>query len=135
MSYESPNPISTPSGPRPIDSAVKLAVDLIEQESGKFEPQKMPNEYAQAIHELVQAKVEQRAPEVQIETEKRENSESRQHHGRAQEEHAGEGADEGQRIQWVSGWARQRQRVKCLLRRHGHGLRRGARLISLHMHR
>jgi DNA end-binding protein Ku len=46
--------------------AVKLAVDLIEQQSGKFEPQKMPNEYAQAVHELVQAKVEQRAPEVAI---------------------------------------------------------------------
>jgi DNA end-binding protein Ku len=53
-------------------AAVKLAVNLIEQEAGKFEPQKMPNEYAQAIHELVQAKVEQRAPEVEIETEKRE---------------------------------------------------------------
>jgi len=53
-------------------SAVKLAVDLIQQESGKFEPQKMPNEYARAIHELVQAKIEQRAPEVEIETEKRE---------------------------------------------------------------
>jgi len=26
--------------------AVKLAVDLIEQQSGKFEPQKLPNEYA-----------------------------------------------------------------------------------------
>jgi hypothetical protein len=51
---------------------VKLAVDLIEQESGKFEPEKMPNDYARAIHELVQAKVEQRAPEVEIETEKRE---------------------------------------------------------------
>ena len=37
-------------------SAVKLAVDLIEEESGKFEPQKMPNEYARAVHELVQAK-------------------------------------------------------------------------------
>jgi DNA end-binding protein Ku len=46
--------------------AVKLAVDLIEQQSGKFEPQKMPNEYARAVHELVQAKVEQRAPEVAI---------------------------------------------------------------------
>jgi DNA end-binding protein Ku len=46
--------------------AVKLAVDLIEQQSGKFEPQKMPNEYAQAVHELVQVKVEQRAPEVAI---------------------------------------------------------------------
>jgi DNA end-binding protein Ku len=54
------------------ESAVKLAVDLVEQESGKFEPEKMPNEYARAIHELVQAKIEQRAPEVEIETQKRE---------------------------------------------------------------
>ena len=45
--------------------AVKLAVDLIERQSG-FEPQRLPNEYAEAIHELVQAKVEQRAPEVAI---------------------------------------------------------------------
>ena len=48
------------------EDAVKLAVDLIEQQSGKFEPRKMPNEYADAVHELVQAKVEQRAPEVAI---------------------------------------------------------------------
>ena len=54
------------------DSAVKLAVDLVDQESGKFEPEKMPNEYARAVHELVQAKIEQRAPEVEIQTEKRE---------------------------------------------------------------
>ena len=52
--------------------AVKLAVDLVEQESGKFEPEKMPNEYARAVQELVQAKIEERAPEVEIETEKRE---------------------------------------------------------------
>jgi DNA end-binding protein Ku len=51
---------------------VKLAVNLIEDNSGKFEPEKMPNEYARAVHELVQAKIEQRAPEVEIETEKRE---------------------------------------------------------------
>ena len=50
--------------------AVKLATDLIEQESGKFQPEKMPNEYARAVHELVQAKIEQRAPEVEIETTK-----------------------------------------------------------------
>ena len=50
--------------------AVKLASDLIEQKSGKFEPEKMPNEYARAVHELVQAKIEQRAPEVEIETAK-----------------------------------------------------------------
>jgi hypothetical protein len=47
-------------------------VNLIEQQSGKFEPQKLPNEYARAVHELVQAKIEQRAPEVEIETETRE---------------------------------------------------------------
>ena len=46
--------------------AVKLATDLIEQESGKFQPEKMPNEHARAVHELVQAKIEQRAPEVEI---------------------------------------------------------------------
>jgi len=54
-------------------SAVKLAVDLINQESGKFEPERMPNEYARAVHELVQAKIEQRAPEVEIETPKGES--------------------------------------------------------------
>lgn len=56
----------------PKADAVELAVNLIEQHSGKFEPQKMPNEYARAVHELVQAKIEQRAPEVEIEAEKRE---------------------------------------------------------------
>ena len=52
---------------KPDADAVKLATDLIEQESGKFQPEKMPNEYSRAVHELVQAKVEQRAPEVEIE--------------------------------------------------------------------
>jgi DNA end-binding protein Ku len=52
--------------------AISMATKLIEDQSGKFEPQKMPNEYARAVHELVQAKIEQRAPEVEIETEKRE---------------------------------------------------------------
>jgi DNA end-binding protein Ku len=51
---------------QPKDDAVALAVDLIKQETGKFEPQKLPNEYANAVHELVQAKVEQRAPQVEI---------------------------------------------------------------------
>jgi len=53
--------------------AVKLAAGLIEQESGKFQPETMPNEYARAVHELVQAKIEQRAPEVEIETAKGES--------------------------------------------------------------
>ena len=37
---------------KPKPDAVQLAVELIEEHSGKFEPQKMPNEYAEAIHEL-----------------------------------------------------------------------------------
>ena len=53
--------------------AVKLATDLIEQEFGKFQPEKMPNEYARAVHELVQAKIEQRAPEGEIESAKGES--------------------------------------------------------------
>jgi DNA end-binding protein Ku len=51
---------------KPAADAVKLAVDLIEQQSGRFEPQKLPNEYARAVHELVRAKVEQRAPDIEI---------------------------------------------------------------------
>ena len=57
----------------PDAEAVKLATDLIKQESGKFQPEKMPNEYARAVRELVEAKVEQRAPEVEIETTKGES--------------------------------------------------------------
>ena len=57
---------------KPKPDAVQLAVELVEKHSGKFEPQRMPNEYAEAIHELVQAKVEERAPAIEIETQKRE---------------------------------------------------------------
>lgn len=34
--------------------------------SGRFEPEKMPDEYSLAVHELVRAKVEDRAPPVSI---------------------------------------------------------------------
>jgi DNA end-binding protein Ku len=57
----------------PDADAVKLATNLIEQESGNFQPEKMPNEYARAVRELVQAKIEQRAPEVEIGTTKGES--------------------------------------------------------------
>jgi DNA end-binding protein Ku len=40
--------------------------ELIKRMSGRFEPEKMPDEYARAVHELVKAKVEHRAPEVHI---------------------------------------------------------------------
>jgi DNA end-binding protein Ku len=46
--------------------AVELATELIEAESGKFEPQKIPDKYAEALRELLQAKVEQRAPHIEV---------------------------------------------------------------------
>ena len=76
---------------------VKLAVDLIEQQSGKFQPEKMPNEYVRTVQELVRAKIEQRAPEVEIETTKGETPKVINIMGRAQEEHSGKRASEGQR--------------------------------------
>jgi non-homologous end joining protein Ku len=35
--------------------------------SGRFEPEKMPDEYSRAVKELVKAKVEHRAPQVVLE--------------------------------------------------------------------
>jgi DNA end-binding protein Ku len=78
---------------KPDTNATKLAVDLIKQESGKFEPDKMPNEHARAVRELVQAKIEQRAPEVEIETPKGESPKVIN----IMEEHAGQRADDSQR--------------------------------------
>ena len=48
----------------PKADAVALAKKLIEGTSGPFQPEKMPNEFANAVRELVQAKVEQRPPDV-----------------------------------------------------------------------
>ena len=45
---------------------MQLAAELIESHTSRFEPEKMPNEYAQAVHELVRAKVEHRAPSVEL---------------------------------------------------------------------
>src|SRR5262245_60467155 len=67
-----PEPYFDKIDAEPKADAVELAVNLVDELSGNFEPQKMPNEYADAVHELVQAKIEQRAPEVEIEAEKRE---------------------------------------------------------------
>ena len=48
----------------PKADAVALAAKLIESSAGPFRPEKMPDEFAAALHELVQAKLEQRAPEI-----------------------------------------------------------------------
>ena len=46
-----------------------LAKELVEAESGKFEPEKIPDKYAETLRELLQAKVEQRAPQIEVATE------------------------------------------------------------------
>jgi DNA end-binding protein Ku len=53
----------------PNPQAIKLAAELIKRQSGRFEPKKMPDQYADAIRELIQAKIENRAPEVVVATE------------------------------------------------------------------
>ena len=50
----------------PKADAVALATKLIEGTSGPFRPEKMPDQYAAALHELVQAKIEQREPEIVV---------------------------------------------------------------------
>ena len=49
---------------KPNADAVALATKLIKGTSGPFRPEKMPDQYAAALRELVQAKIEQRAPEI-----------------------------------------------------------------------
>ena len=39
---------------------------MIESETGRFEPEKMPDKYAETLHELLRAKVEQRAPQIEV---------------------------------------------------------------------
>jgi non-homologous end joining protein Ku len=51
---------------KPSTESVALASELIERMTGRFEPEKMPDQYARAVKELVEAKIEKRAPEVQI---------------------------------------------------------------------
>ena len=49
--------------------ALALASELIKKTTGAFEPAKMADPYVTAVRELVQAKVEERAPEIQLERE------------------------------------------------------------------
>jgi DNA end-binding protein Ku len=49
-------------------AAVGLAKELFEAESGRFEPEKMPDKYAETLRELLRAKVEQRAPQIEVAT-------------------------------------------------------------------
>jgi DNA end-binding protein Ku len=49
--------------------AVALAVELINKQSGNFEPKTMPDQFTAAVKEYLRAKVKQRAPEVTFEKE------------------------------------------------------------------
>ena len=54
--------IDTTSDPE----ALALAAKLIENETGAFEPETMADPYVAAVRELVQAKIEERAPDKQL---------------------------------------------------------------------
>ena len=44
--------------------ALDLAKELIERKAGPFEPEQFKDEYAEAMWELIHAKIEHRAPEI-----------------------------------------------------------------------
>ena len=44
--------------------ALELAMELIERKSGAFEPEKFKDEYTEAVWELINAKLEHRAPSI-----------------------------------------------------------------------
>ncbi len=44
--------------------ALDLAIELIERKAGAFEPEKFKDEYTEAVWELINAKIEHRAPSV-----------------------------------------------------------------------
>ena len=46
--------------------AVSLAVDLIRTSSGPFQPKTMADKYAEAVEKLVKAKLEHRAPDIEV---------------------------------------------------------------------
>jgi non-homologous end joining protein Ku len=46
--------------------AMALAKELIENQTGPFEPETMPNHYAERVHELVQEKIAQATPDVVV---------------------------------------------------------------------
>jgi DNA end-binding protein Ku len=54
-----PKPYFEDINSKPESEAVGLAKELIESESGPFEPQKLPDKYAETLRELLRAKVEQ----------------------------------------------------------------------------
>jgi DNA end-binding protein Ku len=49
-----------------MPEALELAKGLIESQSGRFEPEKIPDKYAETLRELLRAKVEQRAPHIEV---------------------------------------------------------------------
>src|SRR5262249_22069365 len=51
--------------------ALGLAKELIESESGPFEPEKIPDKYAETLRELLRAKVEQGAPHIEVSPERK----------------------------------------------------------------
>ena len=54
------------NGAKPDAEAVALAKQLVKGQSGEFDPGAMPDEYAMSVKSLIQAKIEQRMPEITL---------------------------------------------------------------------
>jgi DNA end-binding protein Ku len=63
-----PKPYFEDINVEPKPEALGLAKELIEAESGRFEPEKIPDKYAETLRKLLRDKVEQRAPQIEVET-------------------------------------------------------------------
>jgi DNA end-binding protein Ku len=64
-----PKPYFEGINAEPPTDAVNLATQLIEAQSGKFEPKAMPNQFAEAMREYLAGKVENHQPELTIASE------------------------------------------------------------------
>lgn len=64
-----PKPYFEGINTEPEPEAVGLAKELIEAENGRFEPEKLPDKYAETLRELLRAKVEQRERQIEVATE------------------------------------------------------------------
>ncbi len=66
--------------------ALDLAKELIKRKAGKFEPEQFKDDYSEAVWELINAKLEHRAPEIVDRAAG--HRQGHQHHGCAEEERA-----------------------------------------------
>ena len=122
------NLISRASTPLCKRTQWALAIKLIEGISGPFQPEKVRDEYAVALRELVRAKLEQRAPGISDAGKEWQDATGGQHHGGAERELCKSEVEQRSEKRCGSGPANHRKRNRGMRPRLVCGLvaRRGA---------